>query len=90
MPEDQGLANVATVPASVRLTGSTGSASITDSAVRGVGAAGILTAIKWVLERFVADFTVGDWDALAPFLMLVAFVLWGAFDKWVRPRIGSS
>ena len=78
------------VPLSVRATGSTGGAPITDSTIRGVGAAGILTAMKWALERFVDDFTVGDWDALAPFLMLVAFVVWGAFDKYIKPRIGSS
>lgn len=89
-PETEGMANVEHVPLSIRLTGSTGFSSLTDSGVRGTGAAGILSAIQWVLNRWVADFTVEDWNALLPVLTIFAFIAWGVFDKIIKPRIGSS
>ncbi len=72
-----------------RATGSTGSNPIQDSSARGIIAAIIIEGLNLLATKtdLLETGEVGDFAAL---VVLVAFVLGGAWDKFLKGRVLSS
>ena len=87
-PEGEGMIRE-TIPLAVSVTGSTGTTPIRDSTARGIFLAGIIEGLNLLARTtdLLSTKDIGEYMALATFL---AFVLAGAFDRWIKPRLSSA